>query len=216
MQKCKRQGVRMRRRESCAQRGTSESAGETVEKWLSSPTLLEKNDSHKIAYIAIMTAFCVAANMLEIKLGTVQFSLTICISAFTGLVLGGGAGFCACFLGDLFGFFIHPFGEYSPWIGISTGCMAWIVGAAVYGFGSPKKGLHGKLALACLAIFILCTSGITMVYLHLVYYANMSYAEFWIYRLFVKGQIYNSLVNSVVVIVGLPWIAKSKALHLVL
>lgn len=184
-------------------------------RWLFSPTLSEKNESHKIAYIAIMTAFCVVANMLEIKLGSVQFSFTICISAFTGLVLGGGAGFCACFLGDLFGFLIHPYGAYSPWIGISTGCMALIVGEAAYLFGKTEKGLRGRLAWACLAIFLCCTSGITMLYLHLVYYAGMPYGEFWIYRLFVQGQIYNSILNSAIVIVGLPWVAKSRALRLV-
>ena len=60
--------------------------------WLISPTLYKKNVSHKIAYIAIMTAFCIVLNMLEIKLGAVQLSFTIAISAVAGLVLGGGAG----------------------------------------------------------------------------------------------------------------------------
>lgn len=183
---------------------------------LFSPTLLGKNHSHKVAYIGVLTAFCVVANMLEIKLGNVQFSLTICISAFTGLMLGGISGFCACFLGDLFGFLIHPFGEYSPWIGISTGCMALIVGWAVYALPNAKKFLRIKLTVACVLIFIVCTAGITTVYLNKVWFASMSYIEYLSFRLFAQGQIYNSIVNSVLVVVGLPFVAKIKALRILL
>jgi len=200
-------------------KNTKEKTGAQVSKvrlqWLFSPTLLGKNASHKIAYVAIMTAFCVVANMLEIKLGGVQFSLTIVISAFAGLVLGGGAGFCACFLGDMIGFFLHPFGEYSPWIGISTGCMALFVGLVLYLFGEPKRQVYWKLSAACLVIFLVCTCGITTVYLHAVWFKNMTFWECLIYRLFVQGQFYNSLLNSAIVIAGLPWIAKIKALRLV-
>lgn len=195
----------------------SKNTKERVQTWkrlLFSPMLLQKNHSHKIAYVAVMTAFCVVVNMLEIKLGGVQFSLTICISALAGIVLGSGAGFCACFLGDLIGFMIHPFGEYSPWIGISTACMALFVGGAVYLFGETNKKLHLKLAVACLLIFVICTCGITTVYLNLAWYKNMTYFECVGYRLFVQGQIYNSLVNSILVVVGLPLLTKIKALRL--
>lgn len=181
---------------------------------LFSPKLLQKNHSHRIAYIAVMTAFCVAVNMLEIKLGGVQFSLTICISVLTGMVLGGGAGFCACFLGDLIGFMIHPFGEYSPWIGISTACMALFAGVILYVSGSPKEKMRLKLLAVCLLIFELCTCGITTVYLNQVWFKSMTYWECLSYRLLVQGQIYNSLFNSILVVAGLPLLAKIKALRL--
>ena len=104
-----------------------EQKNERVSLWkrmLFSKTMLAKNTSKKITYAALATAFLVLVNVLEIKLGGVQFSLTIFVAAFSGLLLGGGMGFCACFFGDMIGFFIHPFGEYSPWIGISTALMA--------------------------------------------------------------------------------------------
>jgi ABC-type Co2+ transport system permease subunit len=82
----------------------SKSASQLFNRLFFSRMLEEKNAAKKIAFIALMTAFCVVANMLEIKLGGVQFSLTIFISGLTGMVIGGGAGFCACFLGDLIGF----------------------------------------------------------------------------------------------------------------
>ena len=90
---------------------------------LFSQTLLGKNAAHKIAYIALTTALAVIVNALEIKLTVAQFSFTVFFSAFAGALLGGGAGFLACFLGDMIGFFLHPMGEYSPWIGISPPCV---------------------------------------------------------------------------------------------
>lgn len=191
---------------------------QTAKKWLSrlmfSRMLEEKNAAKKIAYIALMTAFCVVANMLEIKLGSVQFSLTILISGLTGMVIGGGAGFCACFLGDLIGFFLHPFGEYSPFIGISTGLMALFIGWAFYLFEQPQKGIYLKLGAACLLIFIVCTCGITTLYLNLVWKKSMTFWEYLPFRLFVEGQIYNSLVNSVLVVLGLPALSKLKILKI--
>ena len=191
---------------------------QTAKKWLSrlmfSRMLEEKNAAKKIAYIALMTAFCVVANMLEIKLGSVQFSLTILISGLTGMVIGGGAGFCACFLGDLIGFFLHPFGEYSPFIGISTGLMALFIGWAFYLFEQPQKGIYLKLGVACLLIFIVCTCGITTLYLNLVWKKSMTFWKYLPFRLFVEGQIYNSLVNSVLVVLGLPALSKLKILKI--
>ncbi len=191
---------------------------QTVNKWLSrlmfSRMLEEKNAAKKIAYIALMTAFCVVANMLEIKLGSVQFSLTILISGLTGMVIGGGAGFCACFLGDLIGFFLHPFGEYSPFIGISTGLMALFIGWAFYLFEQPQKGIYLKLGVACLLIFIVCTCGITTLYLNLAWKKSMTFWEYLPFRLFVEGQIYNSLVNSALVVLGLPALSKLKILKI--
>ena len=61
---------------------------------LFSRTLQEKNKSHKVAYIALMTALTVVINALEIKFGGIQFSLTIFIAAFSGLYLGALSGFC--------------------------------------------------------------------------------------------------------------------------
>lgn len=180
---------------------------------LFSGTLLKKHRSHKLAYIAVTTAFTVVVNMLEVKLGGVQFSLTIFVAAFAGLLLGGGAGFSACFIGDLLGFLINPFGEYSPWIGISTGLMATFVALFLL---LPKKDklFPLYLALACVCIFTVCTSGITTLYLNKVWYTGMTFWECLTYRLFVQGQIWNSLFNSVLVVALLPFVAKVRPLRI--
>lgn len=192
----------------------NKSASQLFNRLFFSRMLEEKNAAKKIAFIALMTAFCVVANMLEIKLGSVQFSLTIFISGLTGMVIGGGAGFCACFLGDLIGFFLHPFGEYSPFIGISTALMALFIGWAFYLFEQPQKGIYLKLGVACLLIFIVCTCGITTLYLNLVWKKSMTFWEYLPFRLFVEGQIYNSLVNSALVVLGLPALSKLKILKI--
>jgi len=100
------------------------------ERLLFSATLENKKASHKLAYIAVMTAFSVVANMFfEFKLADTQFSFTIVVSALTGILIGPLFGFAACFLGDLVGFLYHSAGfAYMPWIGISMGLTAFLAG----------------------------------------------------------------------------------------
>lgn len=178
-----------------------------------SKTLLEKNHSHKVAHIALVTALSVVINALEIKLGGVQFSLTILTAVFAGFYLGAISGFAACFLGDLFGFLLHPLGEYSPWIGISTGLMALFVGLFVL-LPNAKKYLPIYVALSCVCIFVFCTCGITTAYLNLVWYKSMSFWECLSMRLFVQGQVFNSLANSILAVVLLPLTLKIKPLNI--
>lgn len=176
-----------------------------------SKTLREKNHSHRIAHIALITALSVVINTLEIKLGGVQFSLTILTALFAGFYLGALSGFAACYVGDLFGFLLHPFGEYSPWIGIATGLMAFFVGIFVL-LPNVKKYLPVYISLACLCIFVCCTCGITTLYLNLVWYKSMTFWECLWMRLFVQGQIINSLLNSVLGVIFLPLTLKIKPL----
>ena len=171
--------------------------------------------SKKITYIAIMTALAIIANaMMELKFFGVQFSLTIFISVLAGVILGPVPGFCACFLGDLIGFILHPLAEYSPWIGISTGLISVIGGLIIGRLPMPfKGGSFVKIVLASLLIFILCTCGITTIYLNLVWFPTMTYGEFLIKRLFVDGQIWNSVANTVLLFL-LPPLSKIKQLHI--
>jgi biotin transporter BioY len=178
-----------------------------------SKTLLAKSHSRKITYIAVATALMTVVNALEIKLGGIQFSLTVFTAALTGLLLGGAAGFSACFLGDMLGFFIHPFGEYSPWIGISTGLMAFFIAVFLL-LPNAKTLLRIYLGLGYICIFVFCTCGITTLYLNLVWYKGMTFWECLFMRLFVQGQIFNSFFNFVLLIIAAPAITKIKALRI--
>ncbi len=183
---------------------------------LFSDFLLETSYAKKIAFAALITAFTVIANtFFEYKFFAVQFSLTIVVSVLSGVFLGSLLGFCACFLGDLIGFFLHPFGAYLPWIGISTGLMP------VLGFlilcRLPLKGKAGlaiRLLLVNLAVFIVCTAGITALALNLVWYPSLTFFEFLFTRLFVEGQIWNTLFNAALLCALLPAFSKIKALHI--
>ncbi len=178
-----------------------------------SKTLIEKRASQKITATALMTALCVAINAMEIKLGGVQFSLTIFISAFVGIFLGGLSGFTACFLGDLLGFLIHPMGEYAPWIGISTGLMA-LIPALMISLPQARKFAPLYLTFACVFTFAFCTCGITTWYLNEVWFKSMSFTECLFTRLFLQGQIWNSVFNTVLTVAVLPIIIKVKALRI--
>ncbi len=181
-----------------------------------SPTLADKNESHKIAYIAVMTAFVVVANMFfEFKLAETQFSLTLAISALTGMIIGPLFGFVACFLGDLVGFLYNSAGfAYLPWIGISMGTVALISGLIVAIPLKIKGGAYIKLGLISLFTFALCTVAINTTAFWLLYAKGVPYGTYLISRLFVQGQIWNSLFNYALLFIFVPVLSKVKALKL--
>lgn len=181
--------------------------------FLFSRLVRELPKSKKIAYIAVVTAITVIANtFFELKFLGVQFSLTIFVSVVAGMILGALPAFCACFLGDLFGFMLHPMGEYSPFIGIATGLMA-VFGALIIALPFAfKGGLFLKIGIACALIFVVCTAGITTVYLNLVWYKSMTYGECLFTRLFVEGQIWNSVFNYALLFALTPVLAKIQPL----
>ena len=122
-----------------------------------SKTLQDKNESHKIAYIAVVTAFVIVSNFFEFKLRDTQFSLTIVVALLAGIVIGSVFGFAACILGDFIGFLLHPAYIYMPWVGISTGLFAFLAGLIVNGVPlSWKGGIWFKLAIVSLLSFFVC------------------------------------------------------------
>lgn len=176
-----------------------------------------KSASQRIAYIALLTAFCVVVNSLEFKFADVQFSFTMLFSILSGILLGSVFGFCACFLGDLVGF-LHNSGGYiyMPWVGIALGLTAMIAGAVYHGIPSEKKiWAYGKLTLIALATFLLCTIAINTTAFWILY-AQMktSYFTYLFSRLFIQGQIWNSLVNYALTFFLVPILAKIKILKI--
>ena len=183
---------------------------------LFSKTLAGKNISHQLAYVGMTTALVIVANMFfEFKLADTQFSLTLFISALAGILIGPLFGFVACFLGDLVGFLYHSSGyAYMPWIGVAMGMAALISGFVVGGISTKTKaGFYGKLALACVLIFAVCTVGINTTAFWLLYAKKVPYFTYLFTRIFVQGQIWNSLVNYALLFVALPTLSKVRALH---
>ena len=183
---------------------------------LFSETLETKSHSTKIAYIAVMTAFVVVANMFfEFKLADTQFSLTLLVSALTGILIGPCFGFVACFLGDLVGFLFNSGGfAYLPWIGISMGLTAFIAGVVIGVFESKNNWfLYVKLALVCVLTFGLCTVAINTTAFWILY-SKVSYRTYLVSRLFIQGQIWNSLVNYALLFVVVPTLNRIKPLKI--
>ena len=185
---------------------------------LFSKLLENKGKAHKIAYIAVMTAVCVVANMFfEFKLADTQFSFTIVVSALTGILIGPLFGFTACFLGDLVGFLYHSAGfAYMPWIGVSMGMTALLAGLIVNGLPGNGRAwfLYAKLALVCFSSFLLCTVAINTTAFWLLYASEIKYGTYLISRLFVQGQIWNSLVNFALLFLAVPTLMRIKPLKL--
>lgn len=184
---------------------------------LFSSVLVEKNASHKIAYIAVVTAFVVVANMFfEFKLAETQFSFTVLVSIVTGLLIGPIFGGVACFLGDLVGFLYNSAGlGYLPWIGISLALMAMIAGftAGIASGKKPKWFLYIDLAIISLLTFLVCTVAINTTAFWILY-SKVDYGTYLISRLFIQGQIWNSLVNYALLFVVVPALNRIKPLKI--
>ncbi len=177
--------------------------------------LAEKKASQKIAYTAVITAFVVVSNMFEIKLAETQFSLTIFMSAIAGILIGPLFGGTAAFLGDLVGFLYNSNGyPYYPWVGLNMLVIAFFAGLIVGGIEYNKKWfLYVKLALVCLVSFFIGTVLINTTAFWLLY-SKISYGEYLISRLFIQGQIWNSLANYVLLFIAVPTLNRIKPLKL--
>ena len=182
------------------------------ERLLFSDLLAGQSMSRKIAVIGVMTAVMVVANMFfEFKLAETQFSFTLVLSALTGVIIGPLFGFVACFMGDLVGFFYHSAGfAYLPWIGISLGLTAVIAGLVINGLPQGGKGfLFVKIGLVCILTFSLCTVAINTTAFWILY-SKVDYGTYLISRLFVQGQIWNSLFNYALLFLIVPIVKKLK------
>ena len=187
-----------------------------IKKVLLSEVLSDCTKTQRIAYIAIMTALCVVCNMFfEFKFADTQFSLTIFFSALTGMVIGPVYGFIACFLGDLVGFLYNSGGfTYMPWIGLSMGIVALISGLVMNCFEFKSKlAIFIKLAIVCVLTFLVCTVAINTTAFWIIYNTRkVPYIAYLTTRLFVQGQIWNSLFNYVLLFVAYPVIIRIKSL----
>ena len=206
--------------------------GEKWRSFLSSKTLAGKGKAHKMAYVSVMTAFCIVANFLEFKFLDNQFSLTIVVALITGVIIGAGFGFTACVLGDFIGFIAHPAYIYMPWVGLSTGMFAFISGAIFNGFPTQSKwGMWVKLFLVSFLTFFVCTIGInstgfyfynkwigfsaaTIEYIANRFGGEVPFIGYILYRLILKGQIWNSLFNYLLFFIAIPTLKSAKPLKL--
>ena len=185
-----------------------------IKKFFLSEVLMNCSKTQRIAYVALFTALCVVCNMFfEFKFADTQFSLTIFFSALTGMVIGPIYGFVACFLGDLVGFLYNSGGFlYLPWIGLSMGLVAFFAGVIMNSLNINNKfATYIKIFVVCIVTFLLCTVAINTTAFWILY--NNRKVPFLAYlgtRLFVQGQIWNSIFNYALLFVFYPIVLRVK------
>lgn len=181
-----------------------------------SDLMLDASNTQRIAYVGIMTALLVVCNMFfEFKLADTQFSLTIFFSAMTGMIIGPFFGFVACFLGDLVGFLYNSGGfTYMPWIGLSMAIVAFVSAVVVNGFYfNFKGGIYVKLAIVSVLTFLICTVAINTTCFWIIYNTKkVPYVAYLVTRLFVQGQIWNSLFNYALLFILFPLVLRIREL----
>ena len=187
-------------------------AGERKEKkaplWkklLFSDVLLFRPVSHKLAYIGVMAALCIAVNTFEIKFADTQFS-------FSHLLNSAGM-------------------YYYWWVALSLMLMAVIAGLVMRIPMHFKGSLFVKLTIVTVLTFSLCTvlvNSLGMYYIGINLFSSQALIDainerfggvwtFWNYvfiRLFVLGQIYNSILNYILAFLAIPLLNAVKPLKL--
>ena len=179
-----------------------------------------KKGSHLIAYLGVITALNVVENAyFSIPLGITQFSLTIFMSVLTGILMGPLFGFASCMVGDFLGYFIGTgsANNWTPWLGVATALMAFFGGLIFNGL--PWKGKRAwivKLSLIALVTFLVSTVAINTTALYVLWYRKSfdSWGDFLVTRLFLQGQIFNSIANYALLFFVLPALAKVKTLKI--
>ena len=188
---------------------------EKLKKLFFSEVLVSSSKTQRIAYVGVLTALLVVCNMFfEFKFADTQFSLTLFFSALAGIIIGPLFGFVACFLGDLVGFLYNSGGYmYMPWIGLSMGLTAFIAGLTMNGLNFKFKGAnYVKLFLVCIFTFAICTVSINTTAFWIIYNTRkVPYFAYLTTRLFVQGQIWNSLFNYALLFILYPLFVKIKS-----
>ena len=186
-----------------------------------SELLLKSRNTQKIAYVGVMSALLVVCNMFfEFKLAETQFSLTIFFSALSGIIVGPLFGFLVSFLGDFMGFLYNSGGyPFMPWIGIAMGVTAFIFGFIFNGIKLNSEGdeyvkvgdEYVKVTICCILSFLTCTVLINTTAFWVVYnLMKTPYIEYLFTRIFVQGQIFNSLFNFGLIYAFVPIFNKLK------
>ena len=195
-----------------AEKATKEKAWK---KFLFSELMLQKNTTHKIAFLGVLVALNIVANAIgTISLGIVQYSMTLFVVALTGIIVGPLFGFGVCVLGDTLGYFIGNGGAngWTPWIGLSMGVAAVLAALIVNGIPSKKKGwIYVKLLILCVATFLICTYAINTTAAYYLWNSKgLPYKEFVFARM--SLQIWNNVINGVLLFVAVPYLSKIKIL----
>lgn len=114
------------------------------------------NKTLKIATTAMLTAFSVVANIYTIPLtpnASKVISFSLLFSALAGIYLGIVPAAVVGFVGDLIAHFIHPFGPYNMFIGLSC-ALCGVIFALIYKLKFHKLA---KLVLSALCCFVVCS-----------------------------------------------------------
>ena len=194
--------------------------------------ILEKRPSQQIAYIGVMTAFCIVSNFFELKFATTQFSLTVFTSILAGILIGPIFGFVAVFLGDGLGYLLNSMGyPYYWWVALSVAMMAALAGLVMRIPLKFKGSGYVKLAMICIATLAVCSVGINstgMYYLGLQIYmpknvleaaeahfgGKLTFGIYLLIRFFIQGQIWNSVVNYALLFAAVPLLNAAKPLKI--
>ncbi len=197
-----------------------------------SEIMLEGSASRRIALTGVTAALCIVSNMFEFRFADIQFSLTVFTSALAGILIGPFFGFVAVFLGDAVGYVANSWGYlYLPWVGLSCAVMALLAGLVMKLPFRFRGSGYAKLALLCILILVVCSVGINTTGFYFYYTSigfsgkalglieehfggGVTYFAYAVVRLLFMGQIWNNLLNYVLLFAVMPMLSAVKPLRI--
>ena len=171
-------------------------------------------------------------NTFEIKFADTQFSFSLFTALLAGVMLGALPGAVAVFVGDLFGYLLNSAGMYYYWwVALSLMLMAVIAGLVMRIPMRFKGSLFVKLTIVTVLTFSLCTvlvNSLGMYYIGINLVSSqalidainerfggvLTFGNYVFVRLFVLGQIYNSILNYILAFLAIPLLNAVKPLKL--
>ncbi len=134
-----------------------------------------KSTTETLAFLGVFTAFLSLSNIFTFEIIPPYFVLSVVMtfSFLAGLFLGPWA-FIVCFLGDVIGCLIHPFGPYNFIVGLASGLSGLLFGVAflLKSIFIKKDNVFIDILLFLIAyilVALICTAGLNTLGLFLMY-----------------------------------------------
>ena len=160
-----------------------------------------KISAKTIAYLALITAIAVIANVLEWPIDALGGAIAFTYIPYFlgGYYFGPAAGFLVGVIGDVLGCIIFPKGAWLPLMTLASGLMGAIPGLVRY---LPiKRRWH--LVISYLTVFIVCSAGLNTFTVWYSFFASKK--SFWIFLLGkLPISVPNMLVNLVMNFMMMP------------
>lgn len=163
----------------------------------------------KLAFIAMLSALCVIANIYSFGSQDIKFSFVSLVCFVAGFILGPIGGFAVGFIGDLIAGLIFPFGVYNPIIALGSSLFGCIPGVI---FGYFKGNNFIKTIISYLICYFICSVILNSTATYLMYFlGSTKYSTLFAYlAVRIPPTLITQLINLAISLLLVPALNRIK------